>query len=73
MKIWDNIFDWFFEPVLTNRDKNEDEDEKFGKMSPIFELSISKLGYVCDFDNNPRNNSWPILNTFLTLFKYFFD
>ena len=46
MKIWDNIFDWFFEPVLTNRDKNEDEDEKFGKMSPIFELSISKLGYV---------------------------
>ena len=31
---------------MTNRDKNEDEVEKFGKMSPIFELSISKLGDV---------------------------
>ena len=34
---------------LTNQSKNKNEDEKFGKMNSIFELSISKLGYVAVF------------------------
>ena len=34
---------------LTNRGKNKDEDEKIGKMSSIFEFSISKLGCVALF------------------------
>ena len=42
-------FDPFFRTFLTNRGKNENEDEKYGKMSPIFELSISKLDYVAIF------------------------
>ena len=31
---------------MTNRGKSENEDEKYGKMSPLFELSISKVSYV---------------------------
>ena len=40
------MFNSLFETFLTNRGKNEDEDVKYGKISPIFEFSISKLGYI---------------------------
>ena len=41
------ILIYFVSHYLTNRSKNKDEDEKFfGKMSSIFEFSISKLGYI---------------------------
>ena len=30
---------------MTNREKNEDKDKKYGKMGSIFEFSVSKLGY----------------------------
>ena len=49
MKICGKNFDPFYRTFLTSRDKNEDEDEKHGKMSLIFEFSISKLGYVAVF------------------------
>ena len=73
MKIWENFFDSFFKLFLTSRGKNEDEDEKFVKMSPNFEFSISKLGYVAifmkiwekTFDPFLRH-FWPFSNTFLT-------
>ena len=42
MEIGEKFFDSFIRTFLTNRGKNEDEDEKFGKMTSIFE---SKLGY----------------------------
>ena len=42
-------FDSFFRTFFTNRCKNENEDEKYGKMNSIFEFSISKLGYVVFF------------------------
>ena len=42
MEIGEKKFDSFFRKFLTNRGKNEDENEKFGKMSSIFE---SNLGY----------------------------
>ena len=53
-KSWENFFDPSFKGFftllkyifLTNWGKNEDKDEKFGKISPIFEFSISKLGYM---------------------------
>ena len=53
-KSWENFFDPYFKGLftllkyifLTNWGKNEDKDEKFGKISPIFEFSISKLGYM---------------------------
>ena len=32
-----------------NDAKNEDEDEKVGRMTLIFEFSISKLGYMAIF------------------------
>lgn len=39
-------FDPFLKTFMTNRGKSENEDEKYGKMSPLFELSISKVSYV---------------------------
>ena len=39
-------FNSLFKPFLINWRKNEDEYEKYGKMSSIFGFSISKLGYM---------------------------
>ena len=56
MKIGGKKFNPFYSTFLTNQGKNEDEDEKIGKMSPISEFSMSKLGYVAIFMKIQENN-----------------
>ena len=41
--------------------KNEDKMKKHGKMSLVFEISISKLGYVAVFMKICKKNFRPIL------------
>ena len=46
------FFDPFYRTFSTNQDKNkndENEDKKYGNMSPIFEFSISQLSHVATF------------------------
>ena len=47
----------FFGTFWTNQGKNENEDEKYGKMNSNFEFSISKLGYVPVFMKISEKNS----------------
>ena len=50
---------------LTNQDKNKDEDEKFGKMSSIFEFSISKFSWKSE-----KKIKW---KNYLTISLFNFD
>ena len=60
------IFDSLFKPFLTNRGKRENGDQKFGKMSLIFDLFISKLGYMAIFIRICLKNFVLFFRTFLT-------
>ena len=75
---WGNEYDWgwnrwrdylthFVVHYLTNRDKIKIKVKKFGKMSLIFEFSISKLGYMEIFMKIWEKNKIKNLFHYLTL------
>ena len=65
MKMWEKNFDSFFKPFLTNRGKNEDEDEKIWKNEFDFWILHIKIRLYGNFDVNLRTSNFdPILGHF---------